>query len=522
MGRNILFITTDQQRYDALGCNGSIINTPVVDKLASEGVNFSRAYCNNAVCAPARTTMFTGLYPRTHGVIANGYACSSGEHGIASWLKKKAGYRSALIGKAHFEPMYDLFMKFKQNRMAAEGSNGPWMGFDFVDLALHGPMAGAHYTKWLMDNHPEMAAGFGMGISGESGGDTGAPEVKYNPIPRELYHTDWVADRTIDYIDTLGDDDNWFIWMSFPDPHHPFDPPESEARRYDWRELPLPPGHPGSDEKIIKILEEKPQHWLDYYMGLFRNPEGSPQTFIPRQFTHDQLRELTALIYAMNELVDEACGRVLDHLDARGWLDDTDIIYTCDHGDMQGDFGFMFKGPYHVDSLMRIPMIYRPGKSAGVKPCSIDQPVSQVDLLPTFCDAAGVTAPPWAQGQQLPVSKNESRERAVCTWDSQHRRVGMHMLVMYRDGYTINAYLPSTKHKGGRFPIAETFRGKIGRVPRYSGTEGELYDHRNDPHQWHNLWDDPKYRSIKSDLLADLYDNIPPARKPPLKAVAPV
>ena len=80
------------------------------------------------------------------------------------------------------------------------------------------------------------------------GGDTDAIQVHRNDVPRELYHTDWVADRTIAYLDSLPDDSDWFVWMSFPDPHHPWDPPASELSRVDWRDVPLPHGYPGSPE----------------------------------------------------------------------------------------------------------------------------------------------------------------------------------------------------------------------------------------------------------------------------------
>lgn len=523
MGRNILFITTDQQRFDSLGCNGgTVARTPVVDGLAREGVNFTRAHCNNPVCMPARTTMFNGQHPLTHGVTCNGINYSSGEKGIARWLKRQAGYRTALIGKSHFEPMYDLFMKYRQNRLAFEGSNGPWLGFDYVELALHGLYGGSHYTKWLMENHPEYAKGFAMAIGGKGGGDTGAPEVSKNHIPRELYHTDWVADRTIDHLDRLDDSDNWFIWMSFPDPHHPFDPPAEEQHRIDWRDLDLPPRHPGSDEKIQQILAGRPQHWLDYYMGRFCNPEGAPSGFVPRNLTDDQIREINAVIHVENELIDEACGRVLKHIAAKGWMENTDVFFTTDHGDMQGDYSMIFKGPFHVDSLMRVPLVYRPAASANVAPAQIDEPVSQVDFVPTFCDIAGVPAPPWAQGRPLPLDSSQRRERSITSWDSQYRKIGMRLRTIYRDGYTLTAYLPSTRNEGGRFPLVETVWGSFGRIPHYKGTEGELYDHKNDPHQFHNLWDDPAYASIKSDLAADLFDNMPPSHTPPRKVVTPV
>lgn len=524
MGRNILFITTDQQRYDALGCNGGdVARTPVADSLAENGVRFTRAHCNNVVCMPARTSMFTGMHPLTHGVNANGICYrAADDNGIASWLKRQAGYKTALIGKSHFEPMLDLTFKYRQNRLAAEDSNGPWLGFDHVELASHGVIVCTHYSRWIMKNHPECLPGFGFPLTGQGGGETGAPELKRNPIPREHYHTDWIADRATKYLDTLDDGDNWFLWVSFPDPHHAFDPPASEWGRVNWRDMKLPAAHPGSEEKIREILGQKPSHWLDWYTGRYKNPEGGPSHFVPRELTHDQLREIIAVINVENELIDEGCGKIINRLSEKGWLDNTDIIYTTDHGDLQGDFGLMFKGPYHVDGLMHIPMIYRPAPCAGVKPAVSNAPVSQVDLFPTFCDIAGVDIPHWVQGQALPTTAGETRERSITTWDSQFRAVGMHLRTIHRDGYTLTSYLPSTRNKGGYFPLLETVWGDKGAVPRYDGTEGELYDHKNDPCQWRNLWDDPAYKSLKSDLLADLLDNMPPTRSPALEVVSPV
>src|SRR4029077_20665983 len=105
MGRKILFITTDQQRYDALGCNGgTIARTPVVDGLAESGIRFERAYNQNTVCMPARSTVLPGQYVRPPGGGANGLRRPEDAPSIAEYLRDKAGYRTALLGKAHFEP----------------------------------------------------------------------------------------------------------------------------------------------------------------------------------------------------------------------------------------------------------------------------------------------------------------------------------------------------------------------------------------------------------------------------------
>lgn len=353
------------------------------------------------------------------------------------------------------------------------------------------------------------------GLNEEGGGDTNAPEVKFNPLPREYYHTDWVADRTIEYLDALSPDEDWFVWMSFPDPHHPWDPPESELSRVNWRELDLPDGHPGSVGKCIEVLSQKPAHWLAYYEGRFRNYEGGPTRFVPKLMTHDQVREVNATTHIQNELIDEACGRVLRRVEERGWSDDTDVFFTTDHGELQGDFGLLFKGPYHCEALMHIPMIWRPAPSAGVAPAEIEDPVGQVDLAATFCEIAGVPVPEWVQGKPLPKSAGTGHERMITEWDSQFPGMGFHLRSIYRDGYTCTVYEPTTRTPTG-IPGPRWTSDVI-----YTGSEGELYDHSVDPRQWRNLWDDDGYATIKSDLIADLYDHMPPERAPKLDAEAP-
>src|SRR5580765_3333765 len=524
MGRNILFITTDQQRYDALGCNGgTIARTPVVDALAANGIRYERAYNQNTVCMPARSTMLTGQYVRTHGVIANGVPLPADAPSVAAHLREKAGYRTALLGKAHFEPGFDLELRWPENSMSEQGLTGPYRGFEHAELAVHVPAFGKrplqHYGRWLIDNHGlEATKGFSPLLAAQPGGETGAPETRLNPIPREWYHTDWVADRTIAYLDSLPDDADWFVWMSFPDPHHPWDPPASEQHRCNWRDRDLPAGHPGSNEEIERVLAQKPAHWLALWNGEWINAEGGPGSYRPQNVTDDNIREINAMTHIMNELIDEACGRVLSRLEQRGWIDDTDVIFTTDHGELQGDYGLIFKGPFHTDSLMRLPMVWRPAPSAAVSAAVVAEPVGQLDLAPTFCEIAGVPAPEWTQGEPLPTAPGSGRERVLCEWDSQFPGYGMHLRSIYRDGWLCTAYEPSTvgEPNGLEKWFAETgmFGGGIGPISpvAYDGSEGELYAVGDDPHQFTNLWDDPEHKSVREDLVADMYDALPKER----------
>jgi hypothetical protein len=351
-------------------------------------------------------------------------------------------------------------------------------------------------------------------------------------VQREHYHTDWVADRTMAFLDTLHNDEPWFVWMSFPDPHHPWDPPASELERVPWRQLDLPAAHPGSDEACRRILAEKPAHWLGYYDGTFSNLEGGPPRFVPAQMTHEQVREVNAMTHIENELVDDACERVLTHIAAKGWSHRTDILFTTDHGELQGDFGLLFKGAYHCEALMHIPLVWRPAPDADVAPAEINAPVGQVDIAPTLCEIAGVPVPEWVQGSALPVDplasgngSGGSRERVLTTWDSQFGHIGIHLRTMWRDDWLVTVYLPSDgSHPGSREMsdvIEQLGAGVVDATVHYDGSEGELYNLAEDPNQWHNLWDDPSAAAIKSDLVADLLDHLPPVRDPLLTVEAP-
>lgn len=535
LGRKILFVTTDQQRHDALGCNGNAIaRTPVVDRLAAEGINYRTAYNQNTVCMPARSTMLTGQYVRTHGVVANGVPLPVDAPSIARFLSEAAGYRTALVGKAHFEPGIDFQAHFEETRRGVAGETGPWRGFEYAVQAMHVGAAVfsvrdgkktviplAHYGRWLEEHHPEHTESFAPLLSGEGGGDTGAPETKNNPIPRAWYHTDWVADLAIGWLDTLDPADDWFCWLSFPDPHHPWDPPASELHRVPWRDLDLPAGHPGSDDAIRQVLAGKPRHWLAWWEGSFANREGGPGHFVPSRLTHDQIREINAKTHVMNELIDEALGRVLDRIAERGWAADTDVLYTTDHGELQGDYGLMFKGPFHVDALMHLPLVWRPAPSAGVVPAEISEPVGQLDLAPTFCEIAGVPAPSFVEGTPLPVEPGSGRERVLCEWDSQFPGYGMHLRSIRREAWLCTAYEASTVGQ----PNGLEKRWGPGVLEscgvECDGSEGELYDLAADPHQWRNLWDEPAHRSVRDDLVADLYDSLPAGRSEPLEVESP-
>lgn len=523
MGRKILLITTDQQRYDAWGCNGgTVARTPNVDALAAQGTTYRRCHPQSVVCMPSRSTIITGQHVSTHGVWMNGVALPVDAPSVACVLGD-AGYKTALFGKAHFEPFFDLFGRYRENQLAREGSTGPHRGFDHLELATHGPTGSLHYATWLRANHPEVIGEFypvldgNLQVNAFGGGDTGAPQLKHNNVARELYHTDWVADRAISWLNGLDSDDDWFCWVSFPDPHHPWNPPASEMHRVNWRDLDLPEGYIADVATRESVLDAKPRHWRAWYDGqLVANYEAPPQ-WVPATLTADQVREINANIHVENELIDEAIGRIMGSVKTRGWDGSTDVLVTTDHGEFQGDFGLLFKGPYHVDSLLRIPLIWRPAPESTANPADptapapdavrsgeVHAPAGLVDIAPTLCHIAGVAVPAWMEGRVLPASDESagSNRRVLTEWDSALFGVRMALRTIARDGWVATTYLPGTVH---------------------DGTEGELYNSNDDPLQRDNRWNDPAVAGIQDDLVSDLRAAIGPpdlvSRRP---LVAPV
>jgi arylsulfatase A-like enzyme len=269
--------------------------------------------------------------------------------------------------------------------------------------------------------------------------------------------------------------------------------------------VPLPAGYPESSAERERLLDDKPRHWRLWYDGKLVSNYEAPSNWVPATLTADQVREVNALNAVECELIDEALGRVLAAVEARGWTEDLDIVFTTDHGELQGDFGLLFKGPYHTDSLMRLPLVWRPAPSRAVEPAVVTAPVGLVDLAPTFCAIAGLPAPEWMQGAELPVDDADADRRGVdtqlTTWDSELFGVAVHLRTITRDDWVCTAYLPGTVH---------------------DGSEGELYSLADDPLQQINRFHDPSVRALRDDLLGELRDRQPPAHQPRLQLQAPV
>ena len=458
---NILFMCTDQQRYDALGCYGNEhIQTPAIDQLAAEGVLFEQCYVQNPVCAPSRASLLTGRYVHTHGLYANGVALPEHEQLFTRTLAD-AGYDCGLIGKLHLAACFG-------------GRTEPRFddGFRYFAWA-HDPYPGSvenQYHRWLEARFPDLSA---------AAWDTS--QQAFDRLPVEAHYSHWVVDRAIEFLRDARDPAKPFcLFVNFFDPHHPFSAPKEYMERYDPATLPRPIGRP--DE-----LASKPPVQTE---ASNRSYAGHARGFA--EYDSDGLRAIIAAYYAMVTLIDDETGRVLETLDRLGLRDDTLVVFTSDHGEMLGDHHLLLKGPMMYEGAVRVPLILRwPGRlPAGARWA---EPVQWLDLAPTILDAAGAPPSPRHQGMSLlPLARGEP--------DAQARNWA---LCEYRNsGHPSDPPVHVTMLRHGRYKIVVYHGTPATTRPR----AGELYDLQADPRELYNLWDDPAHRQTRSELQELLLD----------------
>lgn len=485
---NILLISSDQQRADCFGFMGRGVKTPHLDRFAAQSTRFDACITPCVVCQPARASILTGQHCRTHGVHDNGIDLDPdiGARGFAGALSA-AGYQTSYFGKAHFSTFHTHAPTGTPECLRSSGDYpddwyGPYMGFDHVELMLVGhnwflpekPPAGQHYERWF---HADGAGDAKNAAYQANGGDTrGAAQTWHSQLPSAWHNTTWTADRAIDWIKhSRAGDQPFCTWVSFPDPHHPFDAPEPWSRLHDPAKVDLP-------KHRTRTFEGRP--WW-HEAVLTAEPEGSEdaanirKTYsrIPPQ-SDDQLREIIANTYGQISLIDHNVGRLLIALDEAGLSDNTVVVYISDHGDWLGDHGLILKGPMHYEGLLRVPMIMRgPGVPAGQV---IDDPVSTIDLGATFCDLAGCNPLQTQHGTTLRplIDGTGSRDFAYNEWDLLPTRAGVAL----------------------RLQTVRTRTHKM-TVDALSGA-GELYDLAADPHECINLFDAPEAASVRATLEA--------------------
>lgn len=474
---SLLLITTDQQRWDTLGCyKNNSIETPNIDRLAECGLRFDRAYVTNPLCMPARASLLTGRYPSAHRVWDNGVPLSAAEPTLSGALAA-AGYRTALIGKAHFLPHDEAAgpgsvespPAWRDGRLDAW--HGPYFGFEHAELTLSHHRGEGHYGAWLRERFPDVPGK----LAAERGRrlQASAPECWVSGIPVEAHNATWIAERTCARLRACREDD-YFIWCSFPDPHHPFAPPAPYAARYPPADMPLPLRGPADE------LADRPHQYLQWHTE-GRKFEGTVRGIVPAYVTDARWQQIKAHYYGTITLIDDAIGRVLTTLDELGLRQRTAVVFASDHGELLGDHGLLFKGPFTYESLIRTPFIWTPpGFDNGA---STDALVSQVDLAPTILDYAGLPpdAMPGVQGRSLrPLLEGAQR-----TW---------------RDAVVVDF------HSGDEPALVmKTLVTQRWKLTVYAdGRRGELIDLQADPGEFHNLYGLAEFTDIQVQLERQL------------------
>src|SRR5690625_2403329 len=364
MKPNILWICTDQQRFDALGCYGNEnVKTPNIDKLAQNGVLFENAFCQSTICSPSRTSFLTGRYPRTTKCTQNGQNIP-GDEVLISRLLKDSGYTCGLSGKLHLSACHPNVNQGTERRIND--------GYDLFHWSHH-PQASwpvNEYIHWLKAKGKEF----------QTSPVDDCEYVVHGP-DAEDHQATWCAEKAIEFIDAHENKEQpWLFSVNMFAPHHPFDPPESHLQRYldQLDEIPLPNYKEGE-------LDNKPVVQKRDHQGAYANPNLYPFN----RMTEKDHKYIHAAYWAMCDLIDEQVGRMVKALEKTNQLDNTIIIFMSDHGELLGDHGMYLKGPHFYEESIHVPLIIsHPGTfKSNVRETDM---VELLDLAPTLLEAIGL------------------------------------------------------------------------------------------------------------------------------------
>ncbi|MEZ5825920.1 MAG: alkaline phosphatase family protein [Geminicoccaceae bacterium] len=375
MARNCLFITADQWRGDHLGIAGHPqARTPNIDRLATDGVLFSRHFGQATPCGPSRASILTGQYAFNHRSITNGTPLDH-RHLTLAQAVRAGGYDPVVFGYTDTS-MDPRTLDPDDPRLRTYESILP--GFR---CALHLDEA---MTPWLDELESEVANVDDL-YSNRFG--------EAAPYPAARSETAFLADRFLRWLEEQRSDASWFAHLSFIKPHPPWIATEPYHSLHARGDIAMP--RPVDRDALARMHPWLAAHLATPYGGWPGRVFGSPAGL-----SEDRVRELRAVYLGLMSEVDHHLGRILDALTDSGRLDDTLVIFTSDHGEMLGDHGMIGKSGFFPQAF-HVPLVIRDPRNAKARGSEVGSFTEHVDLMPTMLDWLGLPVPRQCDGHSL-------------------------------------------------------------------------------------------------------------------------
>lgn len=446
---------TDQQRYDTIGAHGcDYMSTPNLDNLANEGAVFENCFITAPSCVPSRASLFSGYYPHTTGVVSNFQKWSR------TWVEslRDAGYHCVNVGKMHTAP-FEAPAGFNERYIVENKDRflGRRYFFDEWDkaLAAHGLVKQQRELYRQREDYKHRLGAFDW------------------ELPEDLQSDMFVGGFASWWLDKYPRTEPLFLQIGFPGPHPPYDPTPRFAEMYkDHGRFPKPvlaDGEYDSQPSYMAIKREN-DAVVDHDSILW-NPDR----------TEEEVLRMRAYYYANVSMIDQRVGSILESLRRNGYLDNTVVLFTSDHGDLLGDHGLSEKWAMY-DIVTRVPLIaWSPGRiPSGRRVGGLCQ---LFDLGPTILEMAGIEPPSsWEAQSLIPAMLGETedmREFVYAEQGADRSMTGADFLTMVRNEKWKLVHISGT-------------------------TEGQLFDLEADPDEVVNLWDRPEASEVKQSLLDNL------------------
>ena len=462
---DFLIVCSDEQRWDTVGAYGPVyglpgnpvLRTPRIDRLAAAGTLFDAAFTPYPLCSPTRATMWTALYPHQHDVLGNKRPMRL-PAGFVTPVEamRDAGYLTGYVGKWHVPGASPRELGFADARALGRD----W-GRDIDEYRAHLRTRGYRISDRTVENLTEEEVAL-LDLPD-------APSAGTSALPLEDHLEPWLTDRTIELVDDAASSDApFFIVVGYNAPHFPMFVPAPYDRAYDPADVPLPPSFDDPLEGKPAIHGERFSWTRVHHLS----PDG--------------WRKVIAHYWGLVSLVDDQVGRLVDALERLGRAESTIIVYTSDHGDLMGAHHLIEKGPWNVyEETVRLPMVIGdPRRPAGRV---VPELVSQVDLLPTLLDLAGVPVPPGTAGRSLvPLMDGAA--------DWRDALYGETAGLSQKPG--VDPPLAQQDLDPEHLLIVKWLRTQRWKYAFYSTDRDELYDIVLDPSEMRNLASEPAYAEL--------------------------